>query len=108
MIDNDGTFEYSKVIEAEVAVPMNYELNQNYPNPFNPSTLITYSLPLASDVKLSVFNALGKTVRVLENGYKNAGTYSVNFNANELPTGTYFYKIEAGQFSQIKKMMLLK
>jgi len=108
MIDNDGTFEYSKVIEAEVAVPKNYELNQNFPNPFNPNTVISYSLPLASDIKLIVYNSLGQTVKVLENGFKNAGTYSVNFNADELPSGTYFYKIEAGQFSQIKKMILLK
>jgi uncharacterized protein (TIGR02145 family) len=108
MIDNDGTFKYSSVVEAEVSVPKNFELSQNYPNPFNPNTVISYSLPSASEVKLIVYNSLGQTVRVLENGYKNAGTYSVNFNANELPTGTYYYKIEAGQFSQIKKMILLK
>jgi Secretion system C-terminal sorting domain len=108
MIDNDGTFEYSKVVEAEVAVPKNYDLSQNFPNPFNPTTVISYSLPFASNVKIIVYNTLGKTVKVLENGYKNAGTYSVTFDAAELPSGTYFYKIEAGQFSQIKKMMLLK
>ena len=108
MIDNDGTFKYSSIVEAEVAVPKNYELNQNFPNPFNPNTVISYSLPLASNVRLSIYNSLGQTVKVLENGYKNAGSYSVSFNANELPTGTYFYKMEAGQFSQIKKMMLLK
>jgi uncharacterized protein (TIGR02145 family) len=108
MIDNDGTFNYSSIVEAEVAVPKNYELSQNFPNPFNPNTVISYSLPLASNVRLIVYNSLGQTVKVLENGFKNAGTYSVNFNASELPTGTYFYKMEAGQFSQIKKMMLLK
>jgi hypothetical protein len=108
MIDNDGTFQYSSIVEAEVAVPKNFELSQNFPNPFNPNTVISYSLPLASDVTLIVYNSLGQTVKVLENGYKNAGTYSVNFNATELPSGTYYYKIEAGQFSQIKKMILLK
>jgi uncharacterized protein (TIGR02145 family) len=108
MIDNDGTFEYSKVIETEVAIPKNYELSQNFPNPFNPNTVISYSLPLASNVRLIVYNSLGQTVKVLENGFKNAGSYSVNFNASELPSGTYYYKIEVGQFSQIKKMMLLK
>jgi Secretion system C-terminal sorting domain len=108
MIDNDGTYEYSKVIEAGVDVPKNYELNQNYPNPFNPSTVITCSLPIGSDVKLIVYNSLGQTVQVLENGFKSAGTYSVNINARELPSGTYYYKLEAGQFSQIKKMMLIK
>ena len=108
MIDNDGTFQYSSIVEAEVAVPQNYELNQNFPNPFNPNTVISYSLPLASYVKLIVYNTLGQAVKVLENGYQNAGSYSVNFNATELPSGTYYFKIEAGQFSQIKKMMLLK
>ena len=108
MIDNDGTFEYSKIIETEVAVPKNYDMSQNFPNPFNPNTVISYSLPLASNVKLIVYNSLGQTVKVLENGFKNAGTYSVNFNSTDLPSGTYFYKIEAGQFSQIKKMILLK
>jgi uncharacterized protein (TIGR02145 family) len=108
MIDNDGIFEYSKVIETEVSVPKEFELSQNYPNPFNPNTVISYSLPLASEVKLIVYNSLGQTVKVLENGFKNAGSYSVNLNASELSSGTYFYKIEAGQFSQVKKMILLK
>jgi hypothetical protein len=108
MIDNDGTFEYSKTIEAEVAVPKNFELSQNFPNPFNPNTVISYSLPSVSNVKLIVYNTLGQTVKVIENGFKNAGTYSVNFHATDLPSGTYFYKIEAGQFSQIKKMILVK
>jgi Secretion system C-terminal sorting domain len=108
MIDNDGSFEYSKVIETEVVVPKNYELSQNFPNPFNPNTVISYSLPLASNVRLIVYNSLGQTVKVLENGYKNAGTYSVNFNVTSLPSGLYFYKLEAGQFTQVKKMILLK
>jgi hypothetical protein len=108
MFDYDGSFKYSQVVETEVAVPKNYELSQNYPNPFNPNTIISYSLPLASNVKIIIYNSLGQTVKVLENGFKNAGNYSVNFNATELSSGTYFYKIEAGQFSQIKKMMLLK
>ena len=108
MIDYDGTFQYSKVIEAEVAVPKNYELSQNFPNPFNPNTEISYSLPSASYVKLIVYNSLGQSVKVLENGFKNAGNYSVKFNADELPSGAYYYKIEAGQFSQSKKMILLK
>ena len=83
-------------------------MNQNYPNPFNPSTIISYSLPQASYVKLIVYNAIGQPVRTLENGFKNSGTYDVTFNASELSSGIYFCKIEAGQFSQIRKMMLLK
>ncbi|MDR3503121.1 MAG: T9SS type A sorting domain-containing protein [Legionella sp.] len=89
-------------------LPAQFNLFQNYPNPFNPSTVISYSLPSASNVKLIVYNTLGQAVKVLENGFKNAGNYSVNFNASGLPSGIYFYKIEEGQFSQIKKMILIK
>jgi hypothetical protein len=89
-------------------LPQIYTLFQNHPNPFNPNTVISYSLPSASDVKLIVFNSLGQTVRVLEIGYKNTGTYMVTFDATELPSGIYFYRMEAGQFSQVKKMMLIK
>jgi hypothetical protein len=107
-IDNDGKFEYSKEIEVELILPNNYTLEQNYPNPFNPSTVISYSLPSASNVKLIVYNTIGQTVNVLENGYKNAGNYSIQFNGGNLPGGIYFYRLEAGQFSQVKKMMLVK
>jgi hypothetical protein len=108
-IDNDGSFKYSNIVEADINnSPSAFTLNQNYPNPFNPSTIISYSLPQASNVKISVFNAIGQPVRVIENGFKSAGVYSVSFNASELSTGVYFYKIEAGQFSQIRKMMLIK
>jgi photosystem II stability/assembly factor-like uncharacterized protein len=89
-------------------LPKDYTLSQNYPNPFNPSTVISYSLPSASNVKLIVYNTIGQTVNVLENKFKNADTYSVNFNAADLPSGIYFYKLEAGQFSQVKKMMVIK
>jgi hypothetical protein len=108
MIDNDGTFEYSKIVEALIAVPDIYELSQNYPNPFNPNTVISYSIPLPSNVKLIVYNTLGQTINTLESGYKQPGNYSINFNASDLPSGIYFYKLEAGSFSQIKKMILLK
>jgi hypothetical protein len=89
-------------------ISRDFALSQNYPNPFNPSTVISYSIPSATNVKLIVFNTLGQTVKVLENGYKNAGNYSITFNVDILPSGIYFYKIEAGQFSQVKKMMLIK
>jgi Secretion system C-terminal sorting domain len=88
--------------------PKDYNLSQNYPNPFNPSTVISYSLPSASNVKLIVYNTLGQTIKVFDNSFKNSGNYSINFNASDLPSGVYFYKLEAGQFSQIKKMMLIK
>jgi len=88
--------------------PGEYSLRQNYPNPFNPGTIITYSLPSASNIKIIVYNTLGQTIKTLESGYKPAGIYSINFNASNLPSGIYFYKLEAGSVSQIKKMILLK
>jgi hypothetical protein len=88
--------------------PQEFVLSQNYPNPFNPTTTINYSLPKAGIVKLTIYNTLGQSIKVLENGYQKAGNYSVNFNASNLPSGIYFYKLEAGQFSQVKKMVLIK
>jgi hypothetical protein len=107
-IDHDGTFKYSNIVEVELTAPLVFALNQNYPNPFNPNTVISYSLPVASIVKLIIYNTLGQTIKNLESEYKPAGIYSVNFNASDLPSGAYFYKLEAGQFSQINKMILIK
>lgn len=85
-----------------------YDLFQNYPNPFNPETIISYSVPEKSNVKLSVMNILGQELVVLENSIKEIGTYNINFNANYLPSGVYFYKIEAGNFQKVMKMILTK
>ena len=98
----------TSVERSSTDLPTHFNISQNYPNPFNLGTVISYSLPTASDVKLIVYNTIGQTVKTLENGLKNAGNYSINFNAAGLPSGIYFYKLEAGQFSQIKKMILLK
>jgi hypothetical protein len=89
-------------------IPREYSLSQNYPNPFNPSTTIHYSLAREGKVKLSVYNTLGQTVKMLEDGFKNAGNYTITFDGSELSSGICFYKLEAGQFTQVKKMMLLK
>jgi hypothetical protein len=94
-------------IQENIITPI-FDLFQNYPNPFNPNTTISYSIPVASNIKLVLYNALGQTVKVLVNGYKQAGNYSVNFNASDLPSGIYFYRLEEGQFSQVKKMILIK
>jgi hypothetical protein len=88
--------------------PKDFTLSQNYPNPFNPNTVIIYSLPLSSNIKLIIYNTLGQSIKTLESGYKPAGNYSINFNASGLPSGIYFYKLEAGSFSQTKKMMFIK
>jgi hypothetical protein len=89
-------------------MPVQFELSQNFPNPFNPTTDISFALPQASDVRLGVYNMLGQQVAVLAQGTFEAGWHTVNFDAANLPAGLYFYRIEANDFTAIKKMMLLK
>ena len=94
-------------------IPSNFELDQNYPNPFNPTTSISYSLPKATQVRLVVYDLLGSPVKTLVNDVLEAGTYRVNWNATndlgvQVPTGNYIYKIIAGDFTQTRKMTLLK
>ena len=89
-------------------VPQEYMLAQNYPNPFNPSTIISFSLPKRANVKLVVFNSLGEEVAELINDEMNAGLQSINFNASNLSSGLYFYRISADNFISVKKMMLIK
>jgi N-acetylneuraminic acid mutarotase len=88
--------------------PSSYSLSQNYPNPFNPSTKISFSLPKAGSVKLVVYDILGKEVTTLVNDYRTAGTHSVEFNASNLASGVYLYRIEAGDFRDVKRMILIK
>jgi hypothetical protein len=85
-----------------------FRLQQNYPNPFNPNTVISYSLPSASNVKLIVYNTLGQTVKVLENGFKNAGNYSIQLNGSNLASGIYLYRLESENYSAVKKFILMK
>jgi len=107
-IDFDGQFEYSNIIEVDAGAPKQFALEQNYPNPFNPTTLISYQLPVASEVSLKVYDVLGKEVATLVNERQEAGTYHFNFNASSLSSGVYFYRIKAGNFVSTKKMMLVK
>ncbi len=107
-VDFDGAFEYSKVIEVEIVTPNNFELSQNYPNPFNPTTSIKFNIPEAGNVKLGVYNLLGQEVKSLVNGFRTAGAYTVNFDASNLSSGIYLYKIEMNNFTQVRKMTLLK
>jgi hypothetical protein len=108
-IDFDGTRTESKKISVEVnSLPVHFSLSQNYPNPFNPSTTIEYSVPVNGAVKLQVYNSLGEEIKTLVNGYKEAGTYEANFNASRLSSGIYYYKIESGNFTSVKKMIFLK
>ena len=107
-IDNDGEFEYSKIVSINGVTPDNYYLSQNYPNPFNPDTRIDFSLPEKELVVLRVYNTLGEVVSELVNEIREPGSYSISFNASDLPSGTYFYTISAGNYSTAKKMSLLK
>ncbi|MEW6194622.1 MAG: T9SS type A sorting domain-containing protein [Bacteroidota bacterium] len=95
--------------EAETSViPNNYQLSQNYPNPFNPTTTIRFALPQASHVKLVVYNVLGQEVANLVNGYKDAGSYNIIWDAKNLASGIYVYRLETGNQVISKKMTLLK
>ena len=100
------------VKEISNSIPKQYALEQNYPNPFNPSTRIRFAIPKSGLVQLKVFDILGEEVATLLNDYKSAGTYEVDFNSNEsdlsLPSGLYLYSLKSGNFSQTKKMILLK
>jgi hypothetical protein len=86
----------------------NYKLSQNYPNPFNPLTVISYQLPVISNVTLKVYDILGREVATLVNEEKPAGSYEVQFNSSGMTSGIYFYQINAGDYSETKKMIFLK
>ena len=85
-----------------------FELEWNYPNPFNPSTKIKYSVPQSSNVLLKIYDVLGKEVATLIDEEKPAGNYEVEFNASNLSSGTYFYRLRSGNFVEMKKMVLMK
>jgi len=110
-IDFNGTFEYSDVVEVEIA-PSIFSLKQNYPNPFNPSTKISWQSPVSGWQTLKVYDVLGREVVTLVDEYRNAGSYEVEFNpASSIKnpaSGIYFYQLKAGGFVQTKKMLLLK
>jgi len=89
-------------------IPSSYVLQQNYPNPFNPSTNIRFGLPQAGDVVIEIYNLLGQKIVTLFDGYKAAGYHVVEFDASNLPTGMYFYRIQTEKFQGIKKMILVK
>jgi subtilisin family serine protease len=111
-IDFDGTIEYSNEVLAEVGAPTNFALMQNFPNPFNPSTTIEFSIPEISNVSVEVYNVIGEQVSSLVNQTLEAGYHRINFNAGNLPSGTYVYQLKAngqnGTFVDMKKMILMK
>jgi len=107
-IDFLGTYEYSDEIEVEVKGPLTFGLEQNYPNPFNPSTNIKYRVSETGSVKLSIYSVIGEEVAVLVDGIVQAGFYDVTFDASNLPSGAYFYRLQSDNLNQVKKMLLMK
>ncbi len=108
---NGGISRYGQTVgitPVSNEVPAQYDLSQNYPNPFNPTTKINFAVPKSGLVTIKVYDVVGKEVATLVNEVKNAGSYSVDFTANNVSSGVYFYKISAGDFSAVKRMMLIK
>ncbi|MBK9099126.1 MAG: T9SS type A sorting domain-containing protein [bacterium] len=105
---DNSSWTPSDVSEIPSNIPTEYLLEQNYPNPFNPSTTIKFRIPEGSYVSLKVYNVLGKEIATLVSEEMNAGTYEVNFDASNLSSGVYFYKIESGNFVKTNKMILMK
>jgi flagellar hook assembly protein FlgD len=115
MVLQSSSIPYSSLmitdVEVETDLPNKFSLEQNYPNPFNPTTTIRYTLPnIIQDmnVKMRVYNVLGKTVKTLVNEQQNSGTYRITFDASSLSNGVYYYQLTAGDFTQTRKMILLK
>jgi hypothetical protein len=106
IVISDGTI--NKLMVSGELLPTVYSLEQNYPNPFNPNTKIKFSIADEVQVHLSVFNILGERVTELKNEMMKAGYYEVEFNATDLASGIYLYRIKAGEFVETKKMVLMK
>ncbi len=108
-IDRDGAYTYSKELEINfVLSPTSYFIDQCYPNPFNPSTTIGFGIPKPSFVNLNIYNALGQEIATLVSDKLQKGSYQRKWDASAMPSGVYFYRIQAGEFVQTKKMFLLK
>lgn len=107
-IDYDGSFKYSGTVELNLIAVNDFRLEQNYPNPFNPSTTISYQLPKAEFVTVKIFDTIGNEVKTIVKEIKPAGVHEVNFDASQLSSGIYLYRIDAGTFHQSKKMLLVK
>jgi len=107
-VDFSGSFNYSDEVTVDVTTLSQYMLNQNYPNPFNPATTISYSVPKQTMVNISVYNAIGEKLHSLVSEFKDAGFYTIQFNASDMSSGIYFVRMNAGEYSQLIKMNLIK
>ncbi len=107
-LDFNGQYEYSQTVEVDIQLLDKFSLKQNYPNPFNPTTTIGYVLAEKTNAKLTVLNALGEEILLLVNEEQDKGYHQVEVNASKLSSGIYFYKINAGNFNETRKMILMK
>ncbi len=108
-IDFNGNFAYYNLSEEIViGIPERFSLSQNYPNPFNPTTKIDFALPRDGNVKITVFDNSGKQIAEIVNGFRSAGYHTVEFNAANISSGVYFYKLESNEFSKVMKMTIIK
>lgn len=112
-LDTDGSFTFSQVVKIKTDIPAQYQLMQNYPNPFNPETTISFSLPRASMTNLRIYDIQGRILRTLVDAFQSAGEHKIKWdgmteNGQRLSSGIYFYKLKAGSFSQVKKLILVR
>lgn len=105
-VDLDSKFKYSKVLSVTLSGNLKYELGQNYPNPSHGEANISYSIPERTNVYIALYDLYGRTVQVLTNKVSGAGTYTINVNTEKLPKGEYFYRMQAGTFSSVKKLIV--
>ena len=105
---NIATIKVITSIEKETDLPKQYALYQNFPNPFNPYTKIRYSIPEPGRVKISVYNIIGEEIVTLVNREKEVGYYEVEFDGSNLPSGVYLYKLQSNNYTEFKKMILMK
>jgi hypothetical protein len=106
--ESGGKGSITSVEQISVSVPSQFTLLQNYPNPFNPTTVFSFYLPVSSKVKLTVYDLLGREVAKVVDEVKLPGLYKITWDASTLTSGVYFYKLEAGTFTAVKKAILLK
>jgi hypothetical protein len=106
--DNGINLEKKGIASEDVSLPSDFRLNQNYPNPFNPETTIRFSLPEESEVLLEIYNSAGQLLETLVNKRLGIGHYNITWNAINMPSGIYFYRIKTSRFIDLKKMILLR
>jgi len=110
-LDDMLTIKYSQIVGIQVIsneVPSDYSLKQNYPNPFNPNTNFSFSITKAGNTKLVVYDMLGRVAAILADGYLAAGSYKADFNASNLSSGVYFYRLTSGSFTDTRKLSVVK